>query len=110
QYVSHKVLRWTLAPLALISILFSNLFILISAGQFDVFSVYSLLFFVQVTFYLLAVVGFLTQNQPLRIKYIYAPFYFVAMNYAMIKGFIRFLKGKQNVLWEKAARSGKKHK
>lgn len=110
QYVSHKVLRWTLAPLALISIFVTNLFLLIGQSQFDAFSVYSLLFFVQVTFYLLAIVGFLTQNQPLRIKYIYAPFYFVAMNYAMIKGFIRFLKGKQNVLWEKAARSGKNHK
>jgi hypothetical protein len=31
------------------------------------------------------------------------------MNYAMFKGFFRFLKGKQNVLWEKAERSGKMH-
>jgi len=109
QYVSHKVLRWTLAPLALISILLSNVFILIAQDQFQVFSVYSILFFLQILFYVLATVGFLTQKHPFRIKLIYAPFYFVAMNYAMFKGFFRFLKGKQNVLWEKAERSGKMH-
>ncbi len=110
QYVSHKVLRWTLAPLALISILFSNLFILIGQDQIRPFSLYSLLFYLQVLFYILTILGFVTQNKPIRIKLIYAPFYFVAMNYAMFKGFFRFLKGKQNVLWEKAARSGEKHK
>ena len=110
QYVSHKVLRWTLAPLALISILFSNLFILVGQDQIQTFSVYSILLYLQVLFYLLAILGFFTQDKPVRIKFIYAPFYFVAMNYAMFKGFFRFMKGKQNVLWEKAARSGGKHK
>jgi hypothetical protein len=27
------------------------------------------------------------------------------MNYAMFKGFFRFIKGKQTVLWEKAQRA-----
>lgn len=110
QYVSHKVLRWTLAPLALIIALFSNLFILVKQDQIQAFPIYSYLFYLQVLFYLLAILGFFTQNKPIRIKFIYAPFYFVAMNYAMFKGFFRFLKGNQNVLWEKAARSGEKHK
>lgn len=109
QYVSHKVLRWTLAPLALISILVSNVFIMIGQEQFQISSIYFMLFLMQILFYGLAFVGFLSQKHPLRIKLIYAPFYFVAMNYAMFKGFFRFLKGKQNVLWEKAERSGKIH-
>ncbi len=110
QYVSHKVLRWTLAPLALISVLGSNIFILIGQEQFRAYSVYSVLFYLQVIFYGLAVAGFLSQKNPMRIRFLYAPFYFVAMNFAMFKGFFRFLKGKQNVLWEKAERSGIKHK
>lgn len=110
QYMSHKVLRWTLAPLALISMLISTIFILIGQVQFQVYSVYSILFFLQILFYGLAIFGFLSQKHPLHIKFIYAPFYFVAMNYAMFKGFFRFLKGKQNVLWEKAERSGKMHR
>lgn len=108
QYVSHKVLRWTLAPLALASMLASTVFILIGQWQIQEFSVYHLAFFLQVLLYGLAAFGFLSQGRPVRLKFIYAPFYFVAMNYAMFKGFFRFLKGKQNVLWEKAQRSGEK--
>lgn len=105
QYVSHKVLRWTLAPLALISLFASNIFILSGMEPFGAMSVYSVLFFLQVLFYGLALFGFATQNNPVRLKYIYAPFYFTAMNYAMFKGFFRFSKGKQSVLWEKAQRA-----
>jgi len=105
QYVSHKVLRWTVAPLALISFLVSNLFILNDTDLQNVFSVYWVVFYLQFIFYLLAAFGMLTQNKPIRIRYIYAPFYFLAMNYAMFRGFFRFLKGRQSVLWEKSQRA-----
>ena len=109
QYMSHKVLRWTVAPLALISMLVSTLFILFIKEHFLIFSIYAVLFFLQVLFYALALIGFLSQKNPIRIRFINAPFYFIAMNVAMFQGLIRFLKGKQNVLWEKAERSGIKH-
>ena len=108
QYMSHKVLRWTLAPIALIVIFFSNLYIVLTQGQFGINSVYSISLYFQFLSYMLAFAGYLSQNHPVRIKFMYAPFYFVAMNYAMFKGFFRYLKGKQNVLWEKAQRSGEK--
>jgi len=102
QYVSHKVLRWTLAPPALISFFVSTLFIL---KEQNALSFYWLVFYLQLVFYFLAFFGLLTQNKPIRIKYVYAPFYFLAMNYAMFKGFFRFLKGRQSVLWEKSKRA-----
>jgi cellulose synthase/poly-beta-1,6-N-acetylglucosamine synthase-like glycosyltransferase len=105
QYVSHKVLRWTLAPIALISLLVSTLFILAGKTTLLPLWVYQSVLILQISFYLLAVFGLLTQNKPVRIKYIYAPFYFLAMNYAMFKGFFRFLKGRQSVLWEKSKRA-----
>jgi len=105
QYISHKVLRWTLAPLALISLLVSTGFILSSQDTVLPYSTYLAVFYLQVLFYLLAVFGMLTQSNPVRIKYIYAPFYFMAMNYAMFKGFFRFMKGRQSVLWEKSKRA-----
>ncbi len=105
QYISHKVLRWTLAPLALISLLCSNILILANQHQLLEGQVYYIAFYLQVLFYGLAIYGLLSQNKPARIKYIYAPFYFVAMNYAMFKGFFRFLKGRQSVLWEKSKRA-----
>lgn len=105
QYISHKVLRWTIAPLALISFLVSTLFILNDSDRQNMFSVYWVVFYLQFIFYLLAVFGLLTQNKPVRIKYVYAPFYFLAMNYAMFKGFFRYMKGRQSVLWEKSQRA-----
>jgi cellulose synthase/poly-beta-1,6-N-acetylglucosamine synthase-like glycosyltransferase len=105
QYVSHKVLRWTLAPLALISLLVSNVIILMDRRQFVEFSVYTFVFYFQVLLYGLAFYGLLSQNKPARFKYIYAPFYFVAMNYAMFQGFLRYMKGRQSVLWEKSKRA-----
>jgi hypothetical protein len=66
---------------------------------------YFILFVLQLLFYALAIFGFITQDRPLRKRFVYAPFYFTAMNYAMFKGFFRFIKGKQTVLWEKAQRA-----
>jgi biofilm PGA synthesis N-glycosyltransferase PgaC len=105
QYISHKVLRWTLAPLALISLLVSTGFILIGQDLLLPDSVYWSVLYLQVLFYILAMFGLLTQSNPVRIKYIYAPFYFLAMNYAMFIGFFRFMKGRQSVLWEKSKRA-----
>ncbi|MBV5311722.1 MAG: glycosyltransferase family 2 protein [Prolixibacteraceae bacterium] len=105
QYVSHKVMRWTLAPIALITLLISSILIVIGQENIQLNSAYSILLFLQILFYFLAAFGYLTQNHPLRIRFIYTPFYFIAMNYAMFKGFFRFLKGKQTVLWEKAQRA-----
>ncbi len=105
QYVSHKVLRWTLAPLALPILLISSVLLAFSGHENTFSSMYFILLVLQLLFYLLAIVGFATQDRPFRKRFIYAPFYFTAMNYAMFKGFFRFLKGKQTVLWEKAQRA-----
>ena len=105
QYISHKVMRWTLAPLALIAVLISNILILIKSGDTATDSIYLGIFLLQICFYILALFGMLTQRNPVRIRYIYAPFYFISMNVAMFRGFFRFLKGKQSVLWEKARRA-----
>ena len=105
QYISHKVLRWTLAPLALPTLLITSTLLSFSGHKNTFPSMYFILLVLQLLFYMLAIVGFVTQNRPFRKRLIYAPFYFTAMNYAMFKGFFRFLKGKQTVLWEKAKRA-----
>jgi poly-beta-1,6-N-acetyl-D-glucosamine synthase len=40
-----------------------------------------------------------------KVSFLYAPYYFVFINVSLYFGFIRFLKGNQTVLWEKAARA-----
>lgn len=98
QYLSHRVLRWTIAPIALITALVSNLSL---AGSSDFFTGLAVL---QVAFYLMAGIGYLFKKLKLKAKVLHVPFYFCMMNYAVFAGFIRFIKGEQSVIWEKALR------
>lgn len=99
-YVSHKVLRWSLAPLALIVMLPTAYLLHINIGGW-----FSLLWIGQQLFYLFALLGKMFEHKQLRIKLFFIPYYFVVTNYCMIAGFIRFLKGNQSVKWEKATRA-----
>ena len=40
----------------------------------------------------------------IKAKILYAPYYFVFLNVSLYLGFIRYLKGNQTVLWDKAVR------
>ena len=105
QYISHKVLRWTLAPLSLFALLFLNFFIVLNSEKWGFDNFYAIFFYFQLFMYLQAFLGWLFERQKLRFKFLFAPFYFVVMNYASILGIIRFLKGKQSVNWEKSKRA-----
>ncbi len=100
QYLSHRVLRWTIAPIAL-PILFLLNFYLFLEGGFT----YQFLFCAQVVFYLLALMGWLMESRKIRFKILFIPYYFCMMNYAMYRGFFRLLSGRQSVVWEKARRA-----
>lgn len=104
QYVSHRVLRWTLAPLCLLLVLFLNFAISIKDG-FALSSVYTWFFAVQVVFYLLVVFGFLLRNRKLRARWIFIPFFFYVMNYSVFRGFIRYIKGSQSINWDRVERA-----
>lgn len=105
QYISHKVLRWTIAPIALFCLLFLNFFILLNAGTWDFNNFYSIFFYLQAFLYLLALLGGFFERHKIRFKFLFVPFYFAAMNYASVLGLIRFLKGRQSVNWEKSKRA-----
>ena len=104
QYISHRVLRWTLAPLALPLIFIFNLIIANSYGILNYENIYVILFFLQILFYVLALSGWYLENKKIRIKALFIPYYFFIMNFAMYLGFGRYLKGKQTVNWERAKR------
>jgi cellulose synthase/poly-beta-1,6-N-acetylglucosamine synthase-like glycosyltransferase len=98
QYVSHRALRWTLAPLALPIIFILNIFLL------DQGWIYQVSMVAQIVFYMSALIGYLLEKKHIRFKLLFIPYYFCMMNYAVYAGFKRYLKGSQSVLWEKAAR------
>lgn len=105
QYISHKVLRWTLAPFSLFAILFLNVVLVWERSAWFHIEFYTLFFYLQLAFYLSALVGWLFENKKLQFKILFVPYYFVSINYASLKGISRFFKGKQSVKWEKSRRA-----
>jgi biofilm PGA synthesis N-glycosyltransferase PgaC len=100
QYVSRRVLRWVFCPLSLIIAFFSNLWLFVDTDK--LFYHYS--FYLQCAFYLMAFTGWILANKKLQAKIFYIPYYFVFMNAATFAGLVRFARGKQTAVWEKAAR------
>lgn len=97
QFISHRFLRWTIAPLAMIIILGISI---VEVKQ----PVFYILLILQVIFYTLAFTGFLLKNTKVRWPLIFIPFYYCMMNAAVFAGFWTYLKGHHSVLWEKASR------
>lgn len=104
QYISHRVLRWTIAPLGLPIILLTNLAISLSIGIFDFSSVYTWLFWFQIAFYAIALFGWYLEEKSIKVKIFYVPYYFFIMNLAVYLGFRRYMKKQQSVNWERAKR------
>jgi cellulose synthase/poly-beta-1,6-N-acetylglucosamine synthase-like glycosyltransferase len=100
QYISHRVLRWTITPLLLIAALLINIVLVLNGAPL----VYQWLLFAQLAFYIFAILGLLLETRKVRVKILFIPYYFCIMNYAVLAGLIRYFLGKQSVIWEKAAR------
>jgi biofilm PGA synthesis N-glycosyltransferase PgaC len=100
QYISHRVLRWTLCPLLLPMLLILNIALVLEGEGL----VYRLALAGQAAFYLAAIVGWLFAKKNIKVKLLYVPYYFLFLNISLYQGFARYLKGQQSVLWDKAAR------
>ena len=100
QYISHRVLRWTITPLLMILVFILNLLIVVQQPA----SLYSLLLVAQIVFYLSAYLGKVLELRKLRVKILFVPYYFCVMNYAILAGQLRYILGEQSVIWEKAIR------
>lgn len=100
QFISRRLLRWVYCPPALLALLISNVIIVSSGGG----QPYSTILLLQTIFYLFAFFGWRYIRAGKRAGLFTVPFYFAFMNYCLVKGWIRFVKGKQSVLWEKSLR------
>ena len=103
QYISHRVLRWTLAPLSLLFLIPTGLILAFNEGIIK-FGFYSILFWLQLLFYLSALLGWYLENKSIRVKLLFVPYYFFIMNLSVFLGFYRYLKGSQSVNWDRAKR------
>lgn len=101
QYVSHRVLRWTLCPLCLALLFFTDIVLVATRAG----SIYDVLLAGQVLFYVIAAGGWIMANRGVRRKLFFVPYYFFFMNVSVYLGFIRYLRGSQSAVWEKAQRA-----
>jgi cellulose synthase/poly-beta-1,6-N-acetylglucosamine synthase-like glycosyltransferase len=102
QYVSRRLLRWVFCPWMLIAILVTNCLIITDSSA-HLF--YYWFLFAQLFFYTLALAGWWVMRAGGRIGVMAIPFYFLFMNYCLVKGLIRFLKREQPVQWERSMRA-----
>ena len=101
QYISRRLLRWIFCPVNLVILLLSTIFLAVYPSS-TIF--YNWALYVQLAFYALAFIGWLIVRSGKRAGFFAIPFYFVFMNYCLVKGFIKFVNGRQSVLWEKSLR------
>ena len=101
QYISHRVLRWTLTPLMLFLLLPVNLILALSGNPFYIGTLT-----LQLLFYVAAYAGYRMEQRNLRNKLLFIPYYFIFMNVNVIRGFFYLNKNKGNGAWSKAKRKG----
>lgn len=99
-FISHRVLRWTLAPFSLLILLIANVFLALGGN-----TLYTTILVLQIAFYALALLGWYFENKRIKVKVLFVPYYFFIMNLCVYLGLFRFLKGKQSVSWERAKRA-----
>ena len=104
QYISHRVLRWTLTPLCLMLLIPISIILAMDEGVFD-FGLYALFFWFQLTSYAAGFLGWILKNKKIKVKVLFVPYYFLMMNLSVVLGFFRYLNNEQSVNWERAKRA-----
>ena len=101
QYVSHRVLRWSITPIAMVLLLLANIaLVVIGAGTF-----YTVMLILQTIFYLMALAGWLLNRIGYKNKLLYTAYYFVFMNFNVFLGMAYLKSHGKSGAWEKAKRS-----
>ncbi|WP_431431788.1 glycosyltransferase family 2 protein [Bacteroides hominis] len=102
QYISHRVLRWSVAPVLLFALLPLNVAILLMGGS-PIW--YGTILTLQVLFYILAMGGYYLSARQIKNKLLFIPYYFLFMNINVMKGVNYLRKMKGTGAWEKAQRT-----
>lgn len=101
QYVSHRVLRWSLTPILLFLLLPLNALLLCMGASCEI---YGTILILQILFYILGLGGYYLSTRQIKNKLLFIPYYFLFMNVNVLKG-IGYLRKKRGTgAWEKAKR------
>lgn len=95
QTVSHKLFR-LLGPPALLSAFIANLFLLDQ-------TLYRFTLLAQLAFYLAAGLGYVLRRRAAKIRVANLAYAFCLLNWAVVVGFVQFIRGRQRVTWQRTS-------
>ena len=101
QYISHRVLRWSLTPIAMIILLAVNIALVATGAGI----LYTILLILQLLFYLAALAGWWLNRHGHKNKLLYTAYYFIFMNINVFRGMAYLRTHRSSGAWEKAKRS-----
>lgn len=99
QYVSHRVLRWTITPLAMALLIPVSIYLLTQETS----TIYLVFVCLLCLFYLAAFAGYRLAEKEIKNKVLFVPYYFLFMNINVFKGGV-YLSRKKSGTWEKSKR------
>ena len=100
QFVSHRVLRWSITPVAMLSLIPLNLILVMHHAGF----VYTVIGLLQLVFYLAAGLGYVLACLGRKNKLLNVAYYFLFMNLNVFRGIVYLQSHRSSGTWEKARR------
>jgi cellulose synthase/poly-beta-1,6-N-acetylglucosamine synthase-like glycosyltransferase len=100
QFVSHRVLRWTITPFTLLALIPLNIALVVMGAG----CVYTVILLLQALFYLAALCSWILERQGHKNRLLYVPYYFLFMNLNVFRGFKYLYTHRGGGTWEKAKR------
>ena len=101
QYVSHRVLRWSVTPVALVILLLVN----IALVAMEPCTFYTIALCLQFVFYIISIIGWILDYYGKKNKLPHIIYYFVFMNINVFRGMVYLRTHGKSGTWEKAKRS-----
>jgi cellulose synthase/poly-beta-1,6-N-acetylglucosamine synthase-like glycosyltransferase len=101
QFFSHKILRWFVLPISLFLIPFLNVLMLAFVSQNPI---YIITLLVQTLLLIAIIAGWRLKDKQISAKWVFISYYLFMMNISIVQGFIRYIRGRQNVKWDKSLR------
>lgn len=100
QFVSHRVLRWSVTPVAMMAVIPLNVVLVFNKTGI----IYNIIWIMQIVFYFSALAGYVLANHGHKNRLLYVPYYFLFMNTNVFRGFAYLGSHKNSGVWEKAKR------
>lgn len=101
QFISHRVLRWSITPVALMALIPLNVALVLMKGG----TVYTVIWILQILFYAAAFAGYVLASKGKKSKLLYVPYYFLFMNVNVFLSVRYLMTHSTSGTWEKAKRA-----